>query len=689
MTGLLISTKEIAELARTRLSTVSNWKNRSRTFPQPAGKRNGVNVFDYDEVVAWLKANGKTADTEGRRQLLWIITDILRQAVPEDDLTASMAVLFGLRRAAAEYGLEGQWEDLAQNPSEDALDGYVDRLEELDGAAPVPRLANLIPEARRRAPRMAKALGKTLPVIERMSGKDLSDLLDAAIERNSRERDSRSPLINFSSLGLDDTLAAFALETARGTGHADVYDPACGLEQTGMEFARRHPDSSLFLSDANPTAAMLAEVRFLLACGTGLDVRVRTVNSLEEDGQPGVKADLVLLQPPFGLRPKDVGETPANDPRWTYTQATGTSPSLMFLQDAIHHLKPDGVILMACLERESFAANRNEGKIRRKLVAEGRVKAMVALRNDRRRTPTSAAFDLWIVGGPDPDLASVHMVDGRKPADGRVDMGELPGWLSRPLKGIWKDGSYRWSSVSIRDVLADESATLTPSRWVRSADENPRIIAGEMASKASAIHGLVDSAGSERSILRSIPSEAPEFKEAATISIRELVAQGRAELHRGTDLLKRVHGQPNDIVTRDELQRGIPDAAPCVRQEDGVRRTRAGDILFTCTAPVDAAVDENGGHRVGYGLCALTLTGSEWDPRFAAACLRARWNLRNGTGPVPRISLSDMELPLVDRDVQDRYLSILSVRDEVRRLDENVSAYLETLCNAIRFGTES
>lgn len=692
MEGMRFSTQDIAELAGVRLSTVSNWKNRSDTFPKPVGKRDGVAVFDYGEVIAWMRANNKKIVADKGQVLLWAVKDGIRTAVASDDYAVDVAMLFGLRKAATIYGLENLWKELATDPSEEHLTEYVGQLQERDEAEPVPRLPNLVREVRKHMPRIAKIIRETFSSVMEIDEKDLPDLLDAAIGRNSRERGTvRSDLVDFSDFGLADEAVSFALELADNDSHVDVYDPACGLELTGLDFARKHPNLSLFLSDINPTAAMLAEIRFLLMYGDSINAQVRTVDSLVEDGHPGVRADLVLLQPPYRLHPRDTGNVPANDPRWTYSQAMGTSPELMFLQDAIHHLKPNGVILMTCLERESFAVNHNEGKVRRQLVAEGRVKAVVTLRSDQYRSPIRVISNLWVVGDPDPNLASVYMIDGRNPSDDRIDMGKLPGWLSRPLERIWEDGSYRWSNVPIRDILADDAARLTPSHWIKNADEDPKIIAREMTSRASAIHDLMDSLESGRSILESIPSGMPDFEIARIINVGELVAQGGAELHRGTELLRHVYGQPDDIVTRDDLQKGISDTGSNGSSDEGGFRTKAGDILFTDISPVYAVVDERGGHRISHGICALTLTGDEWDPHFAAACLQAKWNLRNGSpiGPALKVSPSSMELPLVDRVTQDRYLAILSARNEVRRLDETVSSYLETLGNAIRFGAES
>ena len=687
---LLISTKEIAELAGTRLSTVSNWKSRSRTFPKPVGKRNGVNVFDYDETVAWLKTNRKAADMSRNRQLLWIISNGLRAVVSDEDLAASMAVLFGLYKTSSEYGLGKQWKDLVSEPNERNLERYVDRLEELDRKEPLPHLTNLIREARRRVLGMMEALPSILPAIVEIEEKDLPSLLDDAIERNSRERDSGSDLLDFSSLGLDDALVAFAVGVTQNLDHVDVYDPACGLERTGLEFSDKHPDTAFALSDINPTAAMLAEVRFLLKRGRESNAIVRNLDSLAEDGYQDGKADLVLLQPPSGLRSERI-DSPMNDSRWTYAPAASTSPEFMFLQDAIYHLKPDGVILMASLAKEASSYGRSAPRIRRRLIAEGRVKAVVSLRNDRRRFQTNADIDIWVVGNPNPKLNAVYMVDGRKPADDRVDMGELPVWLSRSLEKIWGKGSYRWSVVPVKDILANESAKLTPSYWIKDAEWNPRVINEEMAEQTARIHAALKVVDSRQFPARLISTDTPSFKEAQTISLRELVAQDKAELHRGR--LFSGHGNaPSDgTVTRDALMKGISTIKPCEQLDDGEWHTNAGDILFTDFGTILAAVDWEGGHRISSGICALTLTGDEWDPRFVAACLKFGWNLRvdMSARSMTRIVPANMELPLVGKDVQSRYIAIMEAEDEIRKLDQAVSKYLESFGNAIRFGTES
>jgi len=319
------------------------------------------------------------------------------------------------------------------------------------------------------------------------------------------------------------------------------------------------------------------------------------------------------------------------------------------------------------------------------------VKAVVSLRNDRRRFQTNADIDIWVVGNPNPKLNAVYMVDGRKPADDRVDMGELPVWLSRSLEKIWGKGSYRWSVVPVKDILANESAKLTPSYWIKDAEWNPRVINEEMAEQTARIHAALKVVDSRQFPARLISTDTPSFKEAQTISLRELVSQDKAELHRSR--LFSGHGNaPSDgTVTRDALMKGISTIKPCEQLDDGEWHTNAGDILFTDFGTILAAVDWEGGHRISSGICALTLTGDEWDPRFVAACLKFGWNLRvdMSARSMTRIVPANMELPLVGKDVQSRYIAIMEAEDEIRKLDQAVSKYLESFGNAIRFGTES
>ena len=47
--SLIVNTTEIAKMANVSVSTVSNWKRRSDTFPEPVGTKDGKPAFDYDQ----------------------------------------------------------------------------------------------------------------------------------------------------------------------------------------------------------------------------------------------------------------------------------------------------------------------------------------------------------------------------------------------------------------------------------------------------------------------------------------------------------------------------------------------------------------------------------------------------------------------------------------------------------------
>ncbi len=54
-----VTAAEIARTVGVGRAAVSNWRRRYLDFPKPVGGTPSSPTFSWDEVEAWLKANGK------------------------------------------------------------------------------------------------------------------------------------------------------------------------------------------------------------------------------------------------------------------------------------------------------------------------------------------------------------------------------------------------------------------------------------------------------------------------------------------------------------------------------------------------------------------------------------------------------------------------------------------------------
>ena len=67
---------------------VANWRKRFDDFPEPIGKDGRQPLFDREDVIAWLTANGKAVDPSNTDDsLLAAVANLLRQTSDLDAVT--------------------------------------------------------------------------------------------------------------------------------------------------------------------------------------------------------------------------------------------------------------------------------------------------------------------------------------------------------------------------------------------------------------------------------------------------------------------------------------------------------------------------------------------------------------------------------------------------------------------------
>ncbi|MDU6983955.1 MAG: class I SAM-dependent DNA methyltransferase [Terrisporobacter othiniensis] len=266
-----------------------------------------------------------------------------------------------------------------------------------------------------------------------------------------------------------------------------IYDPACG--SGGMfiqseKFVEEHQgslnDLSIYGQELNSTTWKLCRMNLVIR---GLDGNIgpHQGDTFHNDMHKMLKADYVLANPPFNI--KDWGGSAlVDDIRWKFGVPPEGNANYAWLQHIVHHLAPNGVGGVVLANGSLSSNTSNEGEIRKNLLINDMVDAIVAL-PDKLFYSTGIPVCLWILNrnkGTNPKFRSreneVLFIDAR-------NLGEMVDRKHRELsdEDIKKiadtyhnyrnsDGKYEdvkgFCKVAILDEVKDNDYILTPGRYV-------------------------------------------------------------------------------------------------------------------------------------------------------------------------------------------------------------------------------
>lgn len=686
--SLIVNTTEIAKMANVSVSTVSNWKRRSDTFPEPVGTKDGKPAFDYDQVAEWLQDNNKEFDDNRTRNLVWEYGNLVRGKVEVTEGMTLFIALLHLRKAAHEYGLETQWQTLIDGGDRGLWLSYLDAIDAVEHEAGhalsnyvIAYARGLVESDSIETVRDAVSLVDTINLSKIMTAANM--VIDSmGNDRQAYLGDNGSPLYRL--------MAEMANTWAKTCSEPNptFYDPACGGAFVAMRVALRNPQYRFALADINSFAAVIAQARFFLQFGKNATETIVLNDLIHNDPFPDLKCNLSVVTPPMGLSASS--DTGVTDPRWAYDASNGGGrrpafPSeTAFLQDCVFHLDGAGRAFVAL--RPSFTTGRSFANLRRRMVADGVVEAIVSLPR-RQLRDTSIPIDIWVLSKVE-GRNHVHLIDCASATEGVVQEG-LPAYLSEPLNG-YTDGKYRWMDVACADILADENISLAPDKWIKPEGMNPKNICFESSAEISEIRQRLGQVDDESNPLRDLPNSLTNMKESRVFTLRELVDSNEAELIRGnTQSVGRDAVYQEDVITPQILSEGMASLTKSGNVGKREHITEPGDIVFRKLGSTHAAVDVEGGHRMSHTVLALRMKGDNWIPEFVAICLQAAWNQKDTPRNIAgQIDPLDMELPVVPLEMQRKLVEIQRAADELKRLSAAATDYATTFCNAIRFGAE-
>ncbi|MFF1912312.1 N-6 DNA methylase [Streptomyces sp. NPDC058239] len=334
-----------------------------------------------------------------------------------------------------------------------------------------------------------------------------------------------------------------------------VYDPACGAGS--LLFAVAGAESSSRAGQEISTGLVhLARLRARLAGGH--ETRLEAGDSLREDQHPGLRAQLVVCEPPLGQT--DWGrEELLIDSRWELGAPPRAEGDLAWLQHCYSHTAPGGRTLIALTP--SAAYRRSGRRIRTELVRRGALASIVALPAGLA-TSHNQPLLLWELRRPsttDEAVRSVRMVDlTENDPDGPLE----------PAAG-------QVTHVPLIDLLR-EDVDLSPSAYVTAAQ--PDYPAEYLALRAELEQQLCELA----ELLPSLPPG------PGTGSLDDFPAVGVGDLIQAG----LVHTEENEAVsTSDQLDtdylRGFLRSAGNTRRNTSTTGTHRADLRGTHLPQMD------------------------------------------------------------------------------------------------------
>ena len=674
-----VTAAEISRIAGVTRATVSNWRRRHEDFPAPAGGTDSSPLYDLESVRAWLASRGHTS-----------------AATPSEELRTTL-------RLRAQGGGSGTSEGLLLLVL--AAAGHT--AAELTAVMELPD-ADLVAHARRDAVAAADAVPAADPV--RFEAGDAAAL--RALYACVRDEGGQAALGVLAERELEDSAASGAYPTPAPLADlmaqlipgspAGVLDPACG-GGTLLAAAARRGARELYGQDSLPVQARRSAVSLMLTAPEAT-VTLRAADSLRADAFPGLVADAVLCNPPYGVRDWGHDEL-AYDPRWAYGVPARAESELAWVQHALAHLAPGGY---AALLLPPATAGRASGRrVRQELVRSGALRAVIALPVGAS-VPLHIGLQVWVLQRPEPggaerksvlfvDTASAGAATDRTRGASRSASLDWPGVTARALDAwrafaeapdVFEGEPGVARAVGVVDLL-DDVLDLTPARLVRASrsEADPAELSAEVATTrrdlARAAKALARAAGHEE-----WSAAGATAREWRTATASDLARGGALTLLRTVPEGTRGRTDEDGSGERAEVRavltgadisrRSGPTGNPAELRSDMAPVIAVGDVLVRAVVGGEGpmarvAGEEDAGALLGLHIHLFRPDPKRLDAWFLAGFLGADENIAGAStgSTVLSVSPGRLRVPLLPLEEQRRYgdafRHVHALRAEARR----------------------
>lgn len=631
-----LTLKDIAELAQVSRPAVSNWRKRYEDFPAPVDESTPRKpLFEAEAVVSWLKRNDffpEDAEQDLQLTALWAVANLLRNEIPIEDIPLVLLTLLAADKDPS-FTIPEEFNALRTDISEETVNDVKHGISKL-GVIDYGKAAQLI--------------------VDRFLGLG--------------SRGARSQYGTSNSLS-SATIAAAASTTVKDV--KTVLDPACGIAGTLLGVGKHAPGAQLMGTEIVPDSAALAR---LLVYLTGQEATIKISDSLRYDPFSGFKADLIVCEPPIGMRFAREELDHLQRVFLNYPLRGLTSDEL-FLIYCVQHLATDGRAYVITGLGTTFISQFKEH--RQRLAAEGQIEAVVQLPGgvlSASRIPVA----LWVLsaGGSEEPL----LIDASHQKPESVPL-RIADWLTAARNKQDTDVPYK--AVTLADVVTNDGSLHPSTYLVQPID--PSDAAAEFDAAFQHLQTTTKDfmkISAPRVSADAIPSS------TTSTTMRELVNAGH---------FIRIFGnyRSDDSQATGSARLATPNdnAEPAfVNDFDPEDVLQPGDILMPRLGTVPVRVHEDDGQNwvPSHHFTVFRAASDAYDPYFVAACLNAPTNFDSRV-PVPkRNSVARLVIPELNRDQQaviaETQRSLDSARSAARQLERETKHASEALINLVFAG---
>jgi N-6 DNA Methylase len=628
----LVAPSDIADMAGFSRGAVSNWRKRADDFPQPVAGTAAKPLFSRKEVIAWLEGRGYKPKEDSGETDVWAALNRLRERLPADDAVQLVLSLAVTRKTGVRSTVEFSY---------------------------------LTPES----------LARVREAVDRVEFSALGDAADFALERLAKAQGKVGAEFGF--VGSRTTTLLANLAVARPDGV--LYDPACGIAAALLEAVTRGARPSRVIGhDINAHVLDIAAKRAELH---GVEVELTQTDVLAEDVDPGLRADVVLLEPPFGIRLD--GSARLTDARFDFGAPPRFSADTAWLQHSLAHLTDAGRAYVLSPSGTLFRGGE-EAKIRTELVRRGCVEAVVGLPG-KMLPHTSIPLALWVLRRPISEAGTkrILFIDASETV---APENHVAAWLKDPsaLEAV------PHADVPVADVLAAESV-LTPQRWVDRTEREPGDVTGDYVNGWVAISKTMQELKNVLALFKEVAS----FSKSRVMTVGELIDQGVVDMRMGRPK-DRYEDAPEELqermATATDVRDGtLREVGIDTEYDDYPELTWEGDVLVTTMNTIRARVDDAGGHLPSTGVYRLRVRDRDvLAPEYLAIALSGSWNERfQGGSTIQRASVKDLEVPLVPMteqvNIRLAVRSIQLLHEHAAHLASEADTVATALLDAIRY----
>jgi hypothetical protein len=700
-----ISVGEIARIAGVRSSAVSNWRTRHADFPSPVERAAGGDLFDRDEIDAWLSSHGKLSNAESTpaERLHAFIGTKLRESGQLIDHSI-LIILQALYLRMIETDEKGRdvlsgLSQLSDSPDpirvwEDAMT-LVAKTDDLARALKLP--SGTDPWEVVTAFQFAHELSEAF--------QSFGELATSILRHYEEWQGSRGS--EAMTHGQLTRLITKLLEPITES----VYDPAAGSAMILADAWQARTSDRVHLL-GQEVSEFNWRLGYLHLALHKANYDFVTGDTLLEDKFRSVRMDRIAVEPPFGMDRVRLHQY--RDERWRFS-AIPKSPELLWAQHVLFHLADHGVGVVAASPAVLFRSG--DSAIRVELAETGWLDAVIDLPQGVGVTTTGLVLLVFAKSRLN-RANQVLFINARQL--GRPRRGKSHELADEDLEQIgavltdWRRGRFTptplFSGSADLDAIRTNKGDLSPQRYVRYATATSR--AEQEAAKKHAQEVLLQLRHTIPNAQASIDvlTNAEHLFAFDSIPIQDVVKLGEVLLsHPQSGLIQNTSDDDHPIPFVDtglvskgnghldelpsELTYGVP----------GPRRARRGDLLI-----VSRGLDQNRGGcaiidfdaEVGYAqsLTKLSVDLTKIDSDYLRLYLsssRGRQALAAATtgsviGNLRSDTLQQIEIPLPSLERQRRIAAaVVQLEREAKALERTVQSselVIDALRDAIAMG---